>query len=375
MLYREAGQFKTSYSADQAIFPIRQDVWGLLALLFFAFVIVPLWANQYWLGPILTQFLVFALAALGLNLLTGYAGQLSLGTGGFMAVGAYATYNLALRLPEIPLVFDFIIAGFITALVGTLFGLPSLRIKGFYLAVATLAAQFFLLWLFDHVEWFVNYDPAGVASAPARTLLGSLATEGGPLGFLAPINVLVSGPNASAVTKYLLTLSVVVLLALLAKNIVRSGTGRAWMAIRDMDVAAEIIGIRPLRTKLLAFAISSFYCGVAGGLYVFAYVGNADTQAFDLTRSFQILFMVIIGGLGSILGSFIGAAFIVLLPVFLNVLATSFGEGAMSADTLSNLEHIIFGGAIILFLIAEPHGFARLWQIGKQKLRVWPFPY
>ena len=375
MLYREAGQFKTTYPADQAIFPIRQDVWGLIALLFFAFVIVPLVADQYWLGPILTQFLVFGLAALGLNLLTGYAGQLSLGTGGFMAVGAYATYNLALRVPELPLVFDFVIAGFITALVGTLFGLPSLRIKGFYLAVATLAAQFFLLWLFDHVGWFVNYDPAGVASAPARTLLGSLATEGGPLGFLAPINVLVSGPNASAVTKYMLTLSVVVLLALLAKNIVRSGTGRAWMAIRDMDVAAEIIGIRPLRTKLLAFAISSFYCGVAGGLYVFAYVGNADTQAFDLTRSFQILFMVIIGGLGSILGSFIGAAFIVLLPVFLNVLATSFGEGTLSADTLSNLEHIIFGGAIILFLIAEPHGFARLWQIGKQKLRVWPFPY
>ncbi len=375
MLYREAGQFKTTYPADQAIFPIRQDVWGLIALLFFAFVIVPLVADQYWLGPILTQFLVFGLAALGLNLLTGYAGQLSLGTGGFMAVGAYATYNLALRVPELPLVFDFVIAGFITALVGTLFGLPSLRIKGFYLAVATLAAQFFLLWLFDHVGWFVNYDPAGVASAPARTLLGSLATEGGPLGFLAPINVLVSGPHASAVTKYLLTLSVVVLLALLAKNIVRSGTGRAWMAIRDMDVAAEIIGIRPLRTKLIAFAISSFYCGVAGGLYVFAYVGNADTQAFDLTRSFQILFMVIIGGLGSILGSFIGAAFIVLLPVFLNILATSFGEGTLSADTLSNLEHIIFGGAIILFLIAEPHGFARLWQIGKQKLRVWPFPY
>lgn len=375
MLYREAGQFKTSYPADQAIFPIRQDFWGLLALLFFAFTIVPLVANQYWLGPILTQFLVFSLAALGLNLLTGYAGQLSLGTGGFMAVGAYGTYNLALRVPEIPLVFDFFIAGFFTALVGILFGLPSLRIKGFYLAVATLAAQFFLLWLFDHVGWFVNYDPAGVASAPARTLLGSLATEGGLLSFLAPLNVLVSGPNASAVTKYLLTLSVVVLLALLAKNIVRSGTGRAWMAIRDMDVAAEIIGIRPLRTKLMAFAVSSFYCGVAGGLYVFTYVGNADTQAFDLTRSFQILFMVIIGGLGSILGSFIGAAFIVLSPVLLNVLASTFGESALSADTLSNLEHIIFGGAIILILIVEPHGFARLWQIGKQKLRVWPFPY
>lgn len=265
MFYREAGQFKTSYAADQAIFPIRQDVWAMLGLLVVAFVVVPLVANQYWLGPILTQFLVFSLAALGLNLLTGYAGQLSLGTGGFMAVGAYGTYNLALRIPEIPIVLDFVIAGVCAALVGIMFGLPSLRIKGFYLAVATLAAQFFLLWIFDHVGWFINYDPAGVASAPARTLLGSWATPEGPLSFLAPLNVVVSGPNATPVTKYLLTLSVVVVLALMAKNLIRSGTGRAWMAIRDMDVAAEIIGIRPLRTKLVAFAVSSFYCGVAGG--------------------------------------------------------------------------------------------------------------
>lgn len=375
MLYREAGQFKTTYAADQAIFPIRQDYWGVLTLLLFAFLVVPIIADQYWLGPILTQLLVFALAALGLNLLTGYAGQISLGTGGFMAVGAYGTYNLALRIPEIPLVIDFFIAGLITASVGILFGLPSLRIKGFYLAVATLTAQFFLLWLFDHVGWFINYDTAGVASAPTRSLLGSWATEDGPLFFLAPVNVLVSGPNAAPETKYLVTLAVVVILTLCAKNLVRTGTGRAWMAIRDMDIAAEIIGIRPLHTKLLAFAVSSFYCGVAGGLYVFTYVGNADTQAFDLTRSFQILFMVIIGGLGSILGSFLGAAFIVLLPVLLNVLASTLGEHTLPADTLSNLEHIIFGGAIILFLIAEPHGFARLWQIAKQKLRVWPFPY
>ena len=375
MLYREAGVFKTSYASDQAIFPIPQDRLVVMALLLAAFVIVPLVANQYWLGPILTQFLVFGLAALGLNLLTGYAGQLSLGTGGFMAVGAYATYNLALRLPEIPLVVDFFIGGLFAAFVGVVFGLPSLRIKGFYLAVATLAAQFFLLWIFDHVGWFTNYDPAGVASAPTRTLFGTLAEEGGALAFLSPINPLVSGPNATPETKYLVTLAVVVILSLAAKNMVRSATGRAWIAIRELDIAAEIIGIRPLRTKLLAFAVSSFYCGVAGALYVFTYLGNADTEAFDLTRSFQILFMIIIGGLGSILGSFLGAAFIVLLPVLLNILAATFGEGTLPSDTLSNLELVIFGGAIIFFLRIEPHGFARLWQIGKEKIRLWPFPY
>ena len=375
MIYREAGQFKTRYATDQAIFPIPQDLWFVVTVLVIAAVIIPLTANQYWLGPIATQLLVFALAALGLNLLTGYAGQLSLGTGGFMAVGAYACYNFALRVPELPLFVDFILGGVCAAFVGIMFGLPSLRIKGFYLAVATLAAQFFLLWMFDHVGWFTNYDPAGVASAPSRTLLGSWAMKDGPLFFLAPFNFMVSGPNASPETKYLVTLGTVALLALLAKNMVRSSTGRAWMAIRDMDIAAEIIGISPLKTKLLAFAISSFYCGVAGALYVFTYVGNADTEAFDLVRSFQILFMVIIGGLGSILGSFLGAAFIVLLPVLLNITASTLGEGTLSSDTLSNLELIIFGGVIIFFLIVEPHGIARLWQIGKEKLRLWPFPH
>lgn len=375
MIYRETGQFKTTYAADQAIFPIAQDRWFVIGVIAVAAVLPPLTGSQYLLGPILTQFLVFALAAVGLNLLVGYAGQLSLGTGGFMAVGAYATYNLALRLPELPLIADFMIAGLCAAAVGVLFGLPSLRIKGFYLAVATLAAQYFLLWLFDHVGWFTNYDPAGVASAPARTLLGSLAAPGGALDFLAPINVLISGPKATPEVKYLVTLGTVVVLALAARNLVRSATGRAWMAIRDMDIAAEIIGIRPLRTKLLAFAVSSFYCGVAGALYVFTYLGNADTEAFNLARSFQILFMIIIGGLGSIMGSFLGAAFIVLLPVALNILAATFGEGTLSSDTLSNLELVIFGGAIIFFLIVEPHGLARLWQITKEKLRLWPFPY
>jgi branched-chain amino acid transport system permease protein len=292
-----------------------------------------------------------------------------------MAVGAFGCYNLVLRLPEIPLIFDFILAGLMAAVVGVLFGIPSLRIKGFYLAVATLASQFFLLWIFDHVGWFTNYDAAGVASAPTSTLFGALAEEGRALDFLSPINVLVSGPNATPEAKYLVTLTVVVILALLAKNLVRGMTGRAWMAIRDFDIAAEIIGIRPLRTKLLAFAISSFYCGVAGAMYVFTYVGNADTEAFDLIRSFTILFMIIIGGLGSIMGSFLGAAFIVLLPPFLNIMASHVGEGTLSGSALANLELIIYGGSIIFLLAIEPLGFARMWQIVKEKLRQWPFPY
>lgn len=375
MIYREAGQFKTSYPSDQAIFPIPQDRWAVIAILLIAYLVIPVFGDHYILGPIMTQFLVFGLAAIGLNLLTGYAGQISLGTGGFMAVGAYASYNLALRFPEIPLFIDFILAGGFAALVGIFFGLPSLRIKGFYLAVATLAAQFFLTWIFDHVGWFTNYDPAGVASAPSRTLLGSMATEGGMLSFLAPLNLVVSGPSSSVEVKYLVTLTTVVILALVAKNLVRSATGRSWMAIRDMDIAAEIIGISPLKAKLKAFAVSSFYCGVAGALYVFTYVGNADTEAFNLERSFQILFMVIIGGLGSILGSFLGAAFIVMIPIVLNILATTLGGDTLSSDITTNIELIVYGGAIIFFLVVEPHGLARLWQIGKEKLRLWPFPH
>ena len=375
MFYREVGQYKSSYPADQAMFPISNDRIGVIVILLVAFIWPPLSGSQYLMGPILTQLLVFGLAALGLNLLTGYAGQLSLGTGGFMAVGAFSCYNLVLRVPEIPIVINFMLAGLFAAAVGVVFGIPSLRIKGFYLAVATLASQFFLLWIFDHVGWFTNYDPAGVASAPTTTFFGALANEGRVLDFLAPIDVIVSGPNASPETKYVLTLAVVVVLAFVAKNLVRGMTGRAWMAIRDFDIAAEIIGIRPLRTKLLAFAISSFYCGVAGALYVFTYVGNADTEAFDLIRSFTILFMIIIGGLGSVMGSFLGAAFIVLLPPFLNIVASNLGEGTLSGAALANLELIVYGGTIVFFLAVEPLGFARMWQIVKEKLRQWPFPY
>ena len=358
MLYREAGQFKSTYAEDQQIFPIRQDRIALALLLAVAFVVVPLFANQYWLSAILTPFLIFALAALGLNILTGYAGQLSLGTAAFMAVGAFMTYNFVLRMPWLGILPSFVLAGLCAAAVGIAFGLPSLRIKGFYLAVATLACQFFVLWAIQRIGWFTNNSPSGVITAQAVVIVG--------YAFDTPAR------------KYLLTLAIVAVLALLAKNLMRSETGRAFMAIRDMDVAASVIGIPMMKTKLLAFAISSFYCGVAGALYAYTYLGTVEPEAFTLDLSFRILFMIIIGGVGSILGSFLGAGFIILMPIFLSVVfgAVSHATGVeVSHAILSNLELMIFGGLIIFFLIVEPHGLARLWQITKEKLRLWPFPH
>ena len=358
MFYREAGQFKTTYAADQALLPIRQDRYAMLFILAIASVGVPLFAGDYWLTAILIPFLVFSLAALGLNILTGYAGQLSLGSAAFMAVGAVAAYNFQLRIPGMPILLSFVLGGVTAALVGMVFGLPSLRIKGFYLAVATLAAQFFIPWLVTKVGWFSNYSASGVISAQPIEILG--------LPFDTPTR------------KYLLVLAIVALLALLAKNMVRSAIGRAWMAVRDMDVAAEVIGIRILRTKLIAFAVSSFYCGVAGALYAFAYLGNVEPDGFNLDLSFRILFMVIIGGVGSILGSFLGAAFITLTPIFLEVVLAELNAAFnlnLDPGVTSMAQLIVFGGLIIFFLIIEPHGLARLWQIAKEKLRLWPFPY
>jgi len=358
MLYREAGQFKSTYAQDQQIFPIRQDRIAVAALLVAAFVVVPLIADQYWLSAILTPFLIFALATLGLNILTGYAGQLSLGTAAFMAVGAFMAYNFVLRMPWLGVIPSFILAGLCAAAVGIVFGLPSLRIKGFYLAVATLACQFFVLWAIQRWGWITNNSPSGVIAAQKVVILG--------VAFDTPER------------KYLLTLAIVAVMALLAKNLMRSATGRAFMAVRDMDVAASVIGIPMMKTKLLAFAISSFYCGVAGALYAYTYLGTVEPEAFTLDLSFRILFMVIIGGVGSILGSFLGAAFITLFPIFLSVASGAFSHATgmePSHAVVSNLELIIFGGLIIFFLIVEPHGLARLWQIAKEKLRLWPFPH
>lgn len=354
MFYREAGQYKTTYNADQAIFPISQDRWFVTGVVVFAFLGVPLFAGQYLFTEVLIPVLILSMAAIGLNILTGYCGQLSLGTGGFMAVGAYAAYNLALRLPELNIIVVFLLAGVMAMLVGLLFGLPSLRIKGFYLAVATLASQFFLEWAFARVKWFTNYAPSGSVAVGKIELFGF--------------------PIETPMQKYLFVLALVVIFALVAKNLVRSRIGRMWMATRDMDIAAEIIGIRPLTAKLSAFAISSFYIGVAGALWAFLRLGAWEPLAFDINRSFQVLFMIIIGGLGSILGSFLGAAFIVLTPIFLNQLPTILGI-PLSTAAISHIEFMVFGALIVFFLIIEPHGLARLWAIGKEKLRLWPFPY
>lgn len=358
MFYREAGEFKTSYADDQAIFPIPQDRWFVLAFMVVAFVAVPLLASEYLLQAVLIPALVFALAALGLNILTGYAGQLSLGTGGFMAVGAYATYKLTTAFPDINIIIVFLLSGVFAAAVGVLFGIPSLRIKGFYLAVATLAAQFFLVWLFNRVSWFYNHNPSGTITQPPRTIG----------------DIMVTGPAATAEVRYLVALAFVTVFALLAKNLVRGRVGREWMAIRDMDIAAEIIGIRPLYTKLTAFAVSSYVCGVAGALFFAIYLGSVETQAFDINVSFLVLFMIIVGGLGSILGSILGALFITVVPILLTNVPEAVGMH-IDVGIAKQLENIVFGAMIIFFLIVEPHGLARLWQILKEKLRRWPFPY
>jgi len=358
MIYRETGQFKANYQDDQALFPIAQDRVVVCGILLVVFAVVPYLLNEYWLNAILLPFLIYALAALGLNILVGYCGQLSLGTGAFMAVGAFSIYKLMVAVPEIGFIPLVILSGLITAAVGTLFGLPSLRIKGFYLAVATLAAQFFLVWMFNKVGWFFNYNASGMITSPPMTVFGFEIT----------------GPEANSTAKYYLVAGIVTVFALAAKNIARGRIGRNWMAIRDMDIAAELIGVRPLYAKLSAFAVSSFYVGMAGALYFAVWLGSAEaTEAFDINQSFLVLFMIIIGGLGSVLGSFLGAAFLVIMPILLkNIMVDGLGTDSALAK---HLEFIIVGMLIIGFLIAEPHGLARLWRIAKEKLRLWPFPY
>jgi branched-chain amino acid transport system permease protein len=358
VLYREAGQFKTSYVADQAIFPLVQDRIGILLILLVAFLLIPLTASDFVLSSIMIPFLIFSLAAIGLNILTGYAGQLSLGTGAFMGVGAYSCYKLTTIFPDANMIVLVLASGFFAAAIGVVFGLPSLRIKGFYLAITTLAAQFFLEWAFIRVAWLYNYNPSGAIEVPRRMMLG----------------VAVTGASATPLTRYFAVLAIVVGLTWLASNLVRGRIGRSWMMVRDMDIAAELMGIRMLRTKLLAFAVSSYYCGVAGAMLVFFWYGAAEPSAFTIRVSFLVLFMVIIGGLGSLMGSFLGAAFISSLPVVLRYLPESFGF-RIGAATVEHITVMLIGVLIIGFLITEPHGLARLWQIAKQKLRVWPFPY
>ncbi len=313
----------------------------LLALGLLVLAVVPLVGNDYWLNSLIIPTIVMGLAGVGLNLLTGYAGLVSLGSAAFMSIGAFSTYNLLLRVPGLPLPAALIVAGLIAAAAGVLFGLPSLRIKGFYLSASTLGAQFFFEWLFTNFHWFSNDSMSLTISAPRLAILGHDLSS--PAG------------------RYGLVVATTLLLLWLAHNIIDSRIGRDWMAIRDMDLAAAVAGVPVRRRKLLAYGVSSFFCGIAGALWAFCYLGTADAHAFDLDKSFQVLFIVIIGGSASLLGNFLGAAFIVLTPIALDILVSSFGlDGVVDHGTVSNVLRIVFGAIIILLLIKEPDGLASL---------------
>jgi branched-chain amino acid transport system permease protein len=409
MLYRTAGQFKTSYNADQALFPVKQDAFLLGIILILAWVVFPLTASEFTFQTLLIPILIYALAAMGLNILTGFAGQLSLGTGAFMGVGAYACYKMVTLFPWMNPIVAILLSGVFSAGIGVAFGIPSLRIKGFYLAIATLAAQFFLVWLFEKWAWLYNYNASGAIQVPNLEMFGMFIT----------------GPQAASVTEYYIVLFVVSLLTLLCINLTRGNLGRTWKATRDMDIAAELIGINLMKSKLTAFAVSSYVVGVAGALYVFMWKGAAEPNVFDIPLSFQVLFIAIIGGLGSIMGNYLGAILIVGLPVVLNVIAgtqvfemsgisatlaialaaavgflfwvarNGWGIGAVIGFVVLTLiygyaqtqgfridsaliEHInvmIIGALIIFFLIIEPHGLNQLWRLIREKLIIWPFPH
>lgn len=328
----------------------RADLTNFAVLMILAFAVIPFTVQSgYWYSSILIPWLCLALAAIGQQIVMGYAGQLALGAAGFMAAGAFALFNIELRMPWMPFGGALILSGLIASAFGILFGLPSLRVRGIYLMVATLASQFFIIWMIDKFGWFKNYDTSGIITAQDIVIFGR--------AFTTPLEM------------YLVVLVVVTILTILAVNMTRGAVGRNWMAVRDMDIAAESMGISLLRTKLQAFAISAFFCGVAGALFAFTYLKSLEPVAFDIKLSFQILFMVILGGLGTISGAFIGAAFILLFPVVLNSLGNNLFHGAIDATIISAIEQVVFGVLIITFMIYEPLGMAKLWENLKLRLR------
>jgi branched-chain amino acid transport system permease protein len=327
----------------------RFPAWpGTVALLVVGYGVIPIVGSSYLFEAILTPFLALSLAAVGLNLLTGYAGQVSLGSAAFMAVGAYAAYNFNLRVHGLPLLATFVLAGLVATALGIVFGLPSLRLRGFYLAVSTLAAQFFVQWALTKFSWFSNNNPSGVIDAPSLRILG--------LSF------------DSSIGRYLFALTIVVVLTLLAWRLVNTQIGHNFIAVRDNELAARVIGVPVLRTKLLAFAISSFIVGVAGVLWAFAYLRTVEPAGFNLDRSFQIVFIIIIGGLASIRGAFFGAALLVVFPLILSRVGSFLLGDRFDSGVLDMSQRIVLGLLIIFFLIAEPDGLAALWDRLKRRL-------
>jgi branched-chain amino acid transport system permease protein len=355
MIQRECGVFKTSYEADMALYPLPIARWtvGIIGVLFF--LVIPLGLHEYYLS-ICNLVWIAVIGAIGLNILVGYTGQVSIGHGAFMSVGAYTAANLATRLDS-PWPVNLLAGGLMAAAVGAVVGIPSLRIKGLYLAIATLAGQLIIEWTINHVT-FISGGVQASIEVP-RPRLGSMVL------------------NTQRDMYYFLLVFVVIAIVG-SMNLIRSRVGRAFIAIRDQDIAAEIIGIDIFRYKLLAFAISSFYAGVTGVLYTY-FLGIANYEQFQIGVSIDYLAMIIIGGLGSILGSIFGAIFVTLLPIVIRISMENFGDLIFSRqivlNLIPNLRLMLFGVLIIVFLIVEPDGLNRLWRNIRSYFRIWPFAY
>jgi len=355
MIHRECGVFKTSYEADMALYPLPIARWtvGIIGVLFF--LVIPLGLHEYYLS-ICNLVWIAVIGALGLNILVGYTGQVSIGHGAFMSVGAYTAANLATRLDS-PWPVNLLAGGLMAAAVGAVVGIPSLRIKGLYLAIATLAGQLIIEWTINHVTFISGGVQASIAVPRPR--IGSMVL------------------NTQRDMYYFLLVFVVIAIVG-SMNLIRSRVGRAFIAIRDQDIAAEIIGIDIFRYKLLAFAISSFYAGVTGVLYTY-FLGIANYEQFQIGVSIDYLAMIIIGGLGSILGSIFGAIFVTLLPIVIRISMENFGDLIFSRqivlNLIPNLRLMLFGVLIIVFLIVEPDGLNRLWRNIRSYFRIWPFAY
>lgn len=362
MFHRESGYYKTTFAADMALYQLPIARWTMVAIAAVLLTLPPMLtaltggvAAEYYV-TICNICLIAVVGALGLNILVGYTGQISIGHGAFMSVGAYTAANLATKL-DLPFWLTLPAGGLMAAAVGIVVGFPSLRIKGLYLAIATLAGQLI-------IEWIINHAPAISGGAQASIEVPRPSAFGYVIKTQREL--------------YYFLLIFAVLATVGTLNLMRSRIGRAFVAIRDQDIAAEIIGIDIARYKLTAFAISSFYAGVTGVLYTY-YFGVANYENFQITTSIDYLAMIIIGGLGSVLGSILGAIFVTLLPILIRLAMETVGPLLFSVQDLNNLipnvRLIVFGGLIILFLVLEPEGLNRLWRNIRSYFRVWPFSY
>jgi branched-chain amino acid transport system permease protein len=343
------GVYHTNYAADLALRHTRIE-YVRLVLALAVVVALPFYVSPFWLH-VLDQIGIAVIGAIGLNILVGYTGQISLGQGGFLAVGAYSAGVVATKSDLSPIV-GVLVAVLVTAAVGAFFGLPALRLKGLYLAIATLASQQIIVWLITHWDFLTGGVDALVLE-PA-TVFGWT-----PTGDFEWYWVIVSFAALATIT---------------ATNLFRTSVGRAFVAIRDHDIAAEVIGVDPARYKVLAFAVSSAFVGLAGALTAY-WTQILTWERFTLDVSILYLAMIIVGGLGSVSGSIYGAAFMIAIPAYLDQLSLRVSADSILATDLPAIKLLIFGLTIVLFLIFEPRGLARIWQRARDYFRLWPFRY